>query len=220
MFLQYFVDREELERNSTAGIKRLKTKPSSRHQPYTKEEMTRIKQACIDKGEHELLLFISFTYYSFIRKSELSELRIEDIKKDKIVVHGSIAKNKKTGFVQIAPGLEKIIQEYKLRECPQNHLIFGKLGFPGTEKIASYFFYERFLKLLEAIGMEKGNRTLYSFKHSGVIALYSQIRNFQDLRFLQEQCRHSSFAMTEKYLRELGLILPTDTTILESFPEF
>ena len=54
-------------------------------------------------------------------------------------------------------------------------------------------------------GKRKEGQDLYSFKHSGVIAAY---RATKDIKLIQEYCGHKNIADTDKYLRELGLIIP------------
>ena len=44
--------------------------------------------------------------------------------------------------------------------------------------------------------------TLYSWKHSGVVAAYNA---GVDIKTIQNQCRHHSLEQTDVYLKSLGL---------------
>jgi len=44
--------------------------------------------------------------------------------------------------------------------------------------------------------------TLYSWKHSGVVAAYNA---GVDIKTIQSQCRHQSLEQTDIYLKSLGL---------------
>ncbi|OJJ23298.1 hypothetical protein BKI52_02770 [marine bacterium AO1-C] len=219
-FLNYYIDREEIEKNAAKGIKRLKEKDSSLHKPYKLEEVALIQNECIVRGEHQLLLFISLIFYAFLRKSELTQLRVGDVLDDVILVPGETGKNKKTRPIKLAPGLTQIISEQGLRNYPQDYFVFSTDdGRPGVEPIRENFFYLKFTSILEVHGLKRKGYTMYGLKHSGVIALYTMVDNFQDLRVIQEMCRHKSLDMTQRYLRKLGIILPIDYSIIDRFPK-
>lgn len=62
---------------------------------------------------------------------------------------------------------------------------------------------------------EKSGYDMYSWKHTGVIALWAATQN---IRLIQQQCRHSTAVQTETYLQDLGIIVRH--TQIQDFPEF
>jgi integrase len=59
----------------------------------------------------------------------------------------------------------------------------------------------RFRKLTRDLNLSK-DYTLYSWKHSGVVAAY---KAGIDIKTIQSQCRHQSLEQTDIYLKSLGL---------------
>lgn len=149
----------------------------------------------------KLWLHCNFIYFTAIRpRSELLKIRTDDIFFDdrKIAVRGEIAKNKKTEFVRIAPNFYPIIEHLKYRPP-------GTYIFPSKKddyKPAGHNTYgDRFRKVLDHFGYGRQYQ-LYSWKHTGAIAVYKATKNIMALR---DHCRHSDVATTQLYLRQLGL---------------
>jgi integrase len=61
--------------------------------------------------------------------------------------------------------------------------------------------------------MPKGY-SLYCLKHTGVVEYY---KKGCGIKFIKEQCRHSSLEQTDKYLKSLGLF--ENEEILRNAPE-
>jgi len=59
----------------------------------------------------------------------------------------------------------------------------------------------RFRKLVKELNLGK-DYTLYSWKHSGVVAAYNA---GVDIKTIQGQCRHQGLEQTDIYLKSLGL---------------
>jgi integrase len=73
-----------------------------------------------------------------------------------------------------------------------------------------YNKHRRILKLCE---FENKKIDMYSWKHTGVIALFQATQNIELIR---QQCRHSDISTTQKYLRDLGLFI--DYEQINKFP--
>lgn len=59
----------------------------------------------------------------------------------------------------------------------------------------------RFQKLIKDLNLSN-DYTLYSWKHSGVVAAYNA---GVDIKTIQNHCRHQSLEQTDIYLKSLGL---------------
>ena len=168
----------------------------------------------VTKPDPQFWLYISFLYYGLFRPdAEARKLKISDIQQHYIQVRGEDAKNNKTQFVQIAKGLEEQIKLNNLRSYNGNLFIFTNEGIPGIKFPGEKWFYKKHQKLLKDLDLENKNYSQYSWKDTGVIALY---RATKDVKLIQRMCRHGSLDQTDKYLKSLGMFLEAE--ILDSFP--
>lgn len=212
-FFNYFLKKKIAESNPFEDISNLRT-ISKRHAALSIEDAQKMKKYCEEKGEKQLLLYIYFIYYCFIRSGrELKELKIKDILADTIFVSGERAKNGQGEYIKIPAVFNKIIDEYRLREFPKNLYVFSEDGYPSDKMINRDFIYNKHKTMLKALNLDGRDYSVYSWKHTGVIALW---RVTQDIDFLRDHCRHSDVAMTTKYLRDLGLF--ADYSQINKFP--
>lgn len=213
-FFSFFKKRKIILSNPFDEIANLKT-IAKRHAALDSNHARRMKKYCTEHNEKELLLYIYFIYYCFIRSgSELRELRIRDIKEGSIFIAGDRAKNNTGEFIKIPSVFQTIINEYKLSEYPGHYFIFSIDGKPGLEPMGRDFMYDRHKEVLLHLNLINKNYTIYSWKHTGVISLWKATQNIELLR---EHCRHRDVAITTKYLRDLGLFIDYDQ--INKFPE-
>ncbi|GAB3937049.1 tyrosine-type recombinase/integrase [Larkinella terrae] len=212
---EHFRKRKHIEVNPFKEIGKLSFR-RYKHMPYTFEQRDQIKQFCLETNQHQLLLFISFIYYGFMRPhGEVSKLKVKDLRERTIAIDADNAKDIEAEHIQIPPGLEKLIDEYQLRSYPPEAYLFTKTGQPGSKHVDKLYFYRRHRKILAKLGFTDKRFDLYGWKHTGVIALWVATQN---IRLIQRQCRHSNAQQTEEYLRDLGIIVK-DTDI-DKFPDF
>jgi hypothetical protein len=202
--------------NPAARIESLPLETSEMHMPFSNEQQLRIKETLISKGNQQLLLFIKFLYYLFLRPGfELRLLRVRDIKQHTVFVPAADrAKNNKGEHVVIPAALEEIIGEFRLRRYNKEYFVFSALGVPGPELAGINYFYKRHRKLLDELALTDEQYTLYGYKHTGAINLYEATK---DLLAVQRHCRHSSSSQIDAYLRKYGVIV--DTQVL-NMPRF
>lgn len=210
----FLVEREYIKDNPCKKIKKLGVK-SGNHTPYTNAQISEIKKVMNEKGYDTLLIFVQFIYYTLARPKELKELRVRDIGEKTILFRGAISKNKKSQFVVIPDGLEKIIQKEGIRKMPADFYVFGVKGKPSEKAIWRDYFYSQFAEVLKYLGLVGKQYTIYSFKHTAVINLFQA---GVDIKDIQVQCRHSSIAQTDTYLKDLGLI--KNDTLKANYPQF
>jgi len=203
-------------KNFCENVTRLKVSKGDSHKPYTPEQIELIKEEIIKRNDHQLLLFIQFIYFGFLRPhTEALFLKIENIHEKTILIPASISKNRNAEFITIPPGLERAIGESKLRSYPKEFYIFGKNGEPGLENIKSGNIYNRHSCVLRALKLDKKGYDIYGYKHTGNITLF---HNGANLKHIQQQNRHESVTMTDKYLRGFGLL--TNQDISDKFGNF
>jgi integrase len=208
--------RELITKNLCNNIKKLQVETGGAHKPFTQEQLANIKAEITKRGDKQFLLFISFMYYCFIRPhEELRFLRIEHIGDKTIFIPKEISKNKRGEHVIIPPALEKMIQEFGLRSYPRHYFIFTRHKVPGEKNVGKEYFYDRNVSILKELDLYGQDYDLYGYKHTGNVALYNA---GADIKAIQKQNRHKTIEMTDKYLRQLGLIRNDD--VYNKFPEF
>ncbi len=189
---------------------------TGKHLAYTNEQIELIKNYLIDNKEFQLLNYVQFIYYSLARPKEVRLLKIGDIdlKDRKIKIASGNAKNKKGQFVRIPDGLYDVISAMELEKYPMNYYVFSAKGNPALEAVGRNYFYKKHRKMLDKLAFTDGH-TLYGYKHTAVTNLY--YANVE-MRYITEQCRHSSEYQTRIYLRALGLFRNED--IEKKYPKF
>ncbi|MCS6796246.1 MAG: tyrosine-type recombinase/integrase [Raineya sp.] len=192
------VERGFIDENPAKDIKKLKVEESQIF-AFEPEHIKPLFQLCKEKDE-ELYIFCLFVFYTFIRPIELRRLKVSQVNlsQNKIIIYGNQSKNKKTEFVMIPLALAKVLQETKFLERPPNDYLFSdyhELQYSRNK------FSVMFSEIVRQNGFPK-NYSLYCFKHTGVVEAY---KAGLGIKFIKEQCRHSSLEITDKYLRSLGL---------------
>ena len=148
-----------------------------------------------------LWLHCLFIYYTAIRpRAELVNIRVDDIffSEKKIAIRGEHSKNHKTEFVRIAPNFFPLVEQFK--EANPGTYIFPSAR--NKYKPAGRNTYgEKFRQVLNRLRYSDKYQ-LYSWKHTGSIAVYKATKNIMALR---DHCRHKDVSTTQLYLRQLGI---------------
>lgn len=167
----------------------------------------------LSQNDRQLYYFTQFVYYCFIRRSELTRLKIENIDwtNRTIIIPSNVSKNKKQESVVIPDSFIPILEEMGLKPMPSGWYIFGRKLKPGAQQYINYnHISTRHNEISKSLGID-GEKGLYSWKHSGACALYYALSG--DIYSLMRQLRHSDLKTTQIYLKSLGLI---DNTAVRS----
>lgn len=211
----FFLKRKIIDYNPFKEIKDLPS-VAKRHTAFTNKQASDFKKECIKQDEHQLLLFVHFIYFMALRPlHEARLLKVSDIKEKTVLVRSENAKDKTTEHVRIPSAFQKILENSGIRKAPEHFFVFGKDGKPSKEEVSRKHFYAKHVRILEKLGLTKQNLDSYSWKHTGVIALWQATQNIELIR---QHCRHSDIATTQKYLRDLGQFI--DYEQIDKFPDF
>lgn len=154
------------------------------------------------KRNPDLLFFVQFIYYCFIRPgTELRLLKVGDLilEERKICIPSSISKNKKQQYVAIPDAFLEVVREKIKGRNPSEYLFKGaKRGAPMGMNSCCRLHQ----KLLKDLGYDIKRYKLYSWKHTGAVAA---VRAGVSLKHLQIQLRHHSLDQVDAYLRQLGV---------------
>ncbi|MBD0832828.1 tyrosine-type recombinase/integrase [Aestuariibaculum sediminum] len=211
--MQVLEDNDVVDSNFVKQIPILKTVPK-RHKSYSNEEQESIFKY-LEQEDPNLLLFIKFISYNFLRPIEVCRLRIKDID----------IKNKQVKFQAKNSLLKtKIIPDVLFKELPdlsklnKNMFLFTPEAIGGewdTELTNKRDYYsKRFKKVVKDkfnLGKDYG---LYSFRHTFITKLYrkmlSESSPFEAKSKLMLITGHTSMSALEKYLRDIDAELPAD----------
>lgn len=203
-------DRRLFKYNPIEGIEPLRV-VTRKHAAFSDAQLGAIKTKCKELGFYDLLVFIQHIYYTMIRPGELVQLKVAnvDLKENRIFVPGTISKNRYDEHVPIAPDLLKALHESgTLQKNPDQYLIGA-----GTQPMNEKQFWKKNKAVLTALKFTDREYTVYSYKHSGAIALYRQTK---DILLVQRMMRHRTVQETQTYLRDLGLDVNYHTMLLDT----
>lgn len=203
-FYNCMIDRDWVEKNPFRKIKKVPVEVG-RNIAYSDTEKELLKNH-LKQHDRQLYYFTQFIYYGFIRRSELTRLKIDNIDWNNmsIVIPSNASKNKKQESVVIPDSFVQILKEMGLQDLPGSWFIFGRYLKPGPVQYINYnHISTRHNKIAKGLGIdtEKG---LYSWKHSGACAAYQVLNG--DMYSLMRQLRHTELTTTQIYLKSLGLV--------------
>jgi integrase len=182
--------------NPMDDIKPMK-EPGKIRQPLPAAMLRRIKEHLVLHDKH-FLLAVMLEYYTFIRPGELAELKVGDIdvKRHAIHVRASISKNGKAEMVGLNTAIVSLMRELGTLRAPKDWYIFSSRLRPGTVKLDSRAFRDRWARLRKRLAIPKEYQ-FYSLKDSGI----RDLANNAGIVIARDQARHSSIAVTNKYLQ-------------------
>lgn len=201
-YFNMMIERDIITENPFSKIKRLPCDIGSNHAFSEREKKALV--AAIKEGNIGLYYFINFMYHCFIRRSEITKIKIGDVDliNRTIRINSSDSKNRKQESVAIPDGFLPIIRSMNLNKHPDHYYIFGHGMTPGP------IYYKKpdiitdmHRQYLKKLGI-KHPKTLYSWKHTGVCDYYNVLK---DPYVIMRQLRHHDLSITMIYLKSLGL---------------
>lgn len=192
--------RELVKENPWTILDKEKEIITNRNIAYTWGEVSQLASV-ISEQDAELWQFISIIYHTLARPNEIRQLQVYNIhlNKRKIFIDAKKSKSKKDRWINMHDGLIETIIDLVKNKSSNDFL------FPGTEAgkpISKNRMTDRHRQILQTLGLDDGEHTLYSWKHTGVVQAYEA---GVDLKSIQQQCGHSSIMETDNYLKSLGL---------------
>lgn len=203
-FFNCMVDRDWIVKSPFKGIKKGKVE-IGRNIAFTEPERKLLLDHLYN-NDRQMFYFTQFIYYCFIRRSELTRLRIRDIDFNSmtIIIPADCSKNKKQESVVIPYSFISILNEMGLQSYKSDWFIFGRELKPSATQYINYnHISTRHNQQSKALGIDN-QKGLYSHKHSGVCALYKALKG--DLHSIMRQCRHTDISTTQIYLKSMGLL--------------
>lgn len=150
-----------------------------------------IKQMIESTGNIKHKCIISLLYSAGLRRSELINLRINDILSGQMLIKISQSKGKKDRYVGLSKYMLGLLREYYIKYKPKEWIIEGRNG--GKYSAGSI------LKVIKASAKSAGisrNISPHMLRHSFAT---HHLESGTDLRYIQEFLGHSSSKTTEIY---------------------
>ena len=153
------------------------------------------------------LLACYMEYFTFIRPTELSYLKVGDISlKDKtIFVSEDFSKNKKSAKVALNDTVLKLMIELGVLSAPTSYFLFGKNFKPSPDRCNADQYNRRWKKMREALGWSDEYQ-FYSLKDSGI----RDLANEQGVVVARDQARHSDVSTTNRYIQENSMLVHSE----------
>jgi len=167
----------------------------------------------MEEKDRDLLLFVKFVSYNFLRSIEVCRLQVKDIDFDGTKLNVR-AKNKLVKIKIIPEILLNEIQHFK--ELSPNHYLFTPTGVGDwqTEEMNKRDYWtKRFKKVKDELNLGK-DYGLYSFRHTFITKLYRELRTqysqYETYDRLMLITGHATLSALQQYLREIDAELPED----------
>ena len=204
-------DNDLIGRNFIRNIKNIKTSPE-RNKTYTLEKVNDIYEF-LEAKDPNLLFFVKFVSYNFLRPIEVCRLQVKDVdlKNKKLQVR---AKNKPVK-VKIIPDI-LITELLKLDLTNPHAFLFTPYGvgeWDAKEESRRGYFTSKYSKAKKKLNLTK-DYTIYSFRHTFITKLYRELRakysQSETYDKLMLITGHSTLKALTQYLRDIDAELPED----------
>lgn len=157
---------------------------------FSKEEVSRLLNSA-GNIKHKLLLWI--IYSCGLRRTEVTNIRINDLDRDRSIIHIREGKGMVDRIVPVPGKVWDKIDEYSSAYRPRVYLFEGQTG----GRYSSESVYRVFKIALARAGIEK-EVGVHSLRHSYATHLHE---NGLDIKYIQELLGHRSTKTTEIYTR-------------------
>ena len=194
-FNTWLVQKQYLQQNHVPDIPILPERVKFR-EALSEHDLQRLS-SYLSIHDRRFLLACMMEYYTFIRPTELTKIRIRDIsiERQTVFVSSTISKNRRDGMVALNDRIVKMMIDLAVFSHPDSDYLFGKDFTPSREKAESRIFRERFAVIRNELGFPDCYQ-FYSLKDSGI----RDLANEQGIVVAKDQARHSDISVTNKYL--------------------
>ena len=181
------------KQNPAEGIKS-KPKVQKKREPLTAEVKKCIKELR-DKDFH-FFTCCMLTYFCLIRRTELTKLKVSDVRlsESRIILDGSITKNRKTDSVTIPDVFLPILAQHLVTANNSDYL-FGKDFKPGKVQLNPKKISDTWIKYRKKYKFDSKFQ-FYSLKDTGIMDLLNS--GIPSIK-VRDQARHYDIKQTEAY---------------------
>jgi integrase len=193
-FFNWCIEQGYLQDNPTKGIAVKKKTQKTRTLFDENKEIIFNHLQSLQSGYNCLCMC---TYFCFIRRTELTKLKVKDIdiNKNVIYISGDISKNGKSEVVTIPETLKNILLQH-IENANDYDFVFSANNFmPGTNILAPKKISDEWVKLRKFLNLDNKIQ-FYGLKDTGITDMFNAgIPNIK----IRNQARHHDLKMTEIY---------------------
>lgn len=192
---EFMKDRKYIDSNPAADIPKIPE--DEKHRKPLTAVMLRQMQQYLVKHDRYFLLAVMMEYYTFIRPTELSHVRLQDIqlKEQRIFIPKAVSKNKRDGYVGLNETLIKLMLDLGIFSNPGECYLFSKGFKPGMQKMGPDIFNKRWVTMRKALRWGSEYQ-FYSMKDTGI----RDLANAEGIVIARDQARHTDISTTNRYL--------------------
>jgi len=200
-FFNSLLERGIIKESPVKTTKQVKQE-TGKNTTYSTEEQDLIEKYLLINNK-DFYYVTRFIKYCFLRRSELSGLKIKHInwKNKTISIPSDTGKARNQDSVTIPNTLETHIMEMGILNLNPELYVFGKRFIPSVERLKREDDFTSYQAKVNKLLKINEYSTFYSWKHTGVVELYNLTK---DPYTVMRQCRHSDVSTTMIYLRSLG----------------
>lgn len=181
------------KQNPAEGIKS-KPKVQKKREPLTAEVKKCIKE--LREKDFHFFTCCMLTYFCLIRRTELTKLKVSDVRlsESRIILDGSITKNRKTDSVTIPDVFLPILAQH-LATANNSDYLFGKDFKPGKIQLNPKKISDTWIKYRKKYKFDSKFQ-FYSLKDTGIMDLLNS--GIPSIK-VRDQARHYDIKQTEAY---------------------
>lgn len=192
----FFIERQYISANPVDKIKPIE-ETAKKRQPLTPSMLHQMANYLAAKNPM-FLLACKMEYYTFIRPSELSHIRLGDINvsNQTVFVSKDFSKNKRDALVALPDNVIKLMIDLDVFANPNDCYLFGRKIKVSAERGDSEMFRKEWVKMRKALRWSDEFQ-FYSLKDSGI----RDLANAEGIVVARDQARHTDISTTNKYLQ-------------------
>ena len=193
-FLEWAKAKDYIKQNATDNIKN-KPKIQKKREPLTQEVKACIKE--LKNTDVHFFVACMLTYFCLIRRTELTKLKVTDIRliESRIILDGSITKNRKTDSVTIPDVFLPILAQH-LQYAKNSDYLFSTDNFkPGRKQLTPKKISDTWAKYRNLYGFDSKFQ-FYSLKDTGIMDLLNS--GVPSIK-VRDQARNYDIKQTESY---------------------
>ncbi|NQT77642.1 MAG: site-specific integrase [Bacteroidetes bacterium] len=201
VIFNWMIEKQYIKDNPFAILKKKKTGSKTRVMDIDPADRKKIREY-LSRKNRPYYGIMMFAFHSLLRPKEISYIKIGDIdlKKQVVIVRGSVAKNHNTRYAPIPDVMIDLIKEL-IKEVyvpRKNWYLFSDSGFrPGPKRRDSREIARYWSDLRKTLRLKKEIQ-FYSLRDSGIIQM---IRDGRSPKQVMEAADHSSIEITNKYVK-------------------
>lgn len=185
---------------------------SKRHKSYSASQLEKLFEEIAK--DQQMLLFIQFVSYNFLRPIEVVRLKFDDLKLNDAPPYLQVkAKNKALKTKIIPDILLQFLKTLKFRDPEDFVFKTNDKGIATKEVNRRNYFSDKFNTIKTKLGLGE-EYTIYSFRHTFITKLFREIRKerteLETYDLLMKVTGHTTLKALKAYLRDIDAELAED----------